>query len=117
MKLLNVNIYLYNFFNKNDNPFFCPQKKTPGGEDTLPDDFQLLSIENQDGLKPLSVEQIKRIRELIDKEMCENEKQLVQAEVERGNALSELGNLLHPSVPISNDEVSYRMKNDELYLS
>ncbi|XP_073972303.1 seryl-tRNA synthetase isoform X2 [Rhodnius prolixus] len=80
------------------------KKKTPGGEDTLPDDFQLLSIENQDGLKPLSVEQIKRIRELIDKEMCENEKQLVQAEVERGNALSELGNLLHPSVPISNDE-------------
>ncbi|KAK9504280.1 hypothetical protein O3M35_010649 [Rhynocoris fuscipes] len=80
------------------------KNKHSGGGDSLPEDFQLLSIESQETLVPFSVDQIKKIREMIDKEMSENERELTETEAERSAALSELGNLLHPSVPISDNE-------------
>lgn len=57
-----------------------------------------------DQLKPLTVNQIKKVRALIDLAVVENEKNLVTCEQYRNTALREVGNHLHGSVPVSNDE-------------
>jgi hypothetical protein len=57
-------------------------------------------------LKPLTVAQLKEVRVLIDEAVQRNDVDLQQTEKERNNALREIGNHLHDSVPVSNDEVS-----------
>lgn len=57
-------------------------------------------------LKPLTVAQLKKVRVLIDDAIQQNDADLQQTEKERNNALREIGNHLHDSVPVSNDEVS-----------
>ena len=49
--------------------------------------------------------QIKKVRLLIDEAILECDAERVRLEAERFESLREIGNLLHPSVPISNDEV------------
>ncbi|BES97693.1 seryl-tRNA synthetase [Nesidiocoris tenuis] len=79
-------------------------KAADGQGTTLDSAFDLLSLQEPDTLKSMTVAQIKEARVLIDKEMAENEKQLQDFEIERNKALGEIGNLIHSSVPISNDE-------------
>jgi seryl-tRNA synthetase len=57
-------------------------------------------------LKPLTVVQLKKLRVLIDEAIQQNGLDLQQTEKERNSALREIGNHLHDSVPVSNDEVS-----------
>jgi seryl-tRNA synthetase len=57
-------------------------------------------------LKPLTVAQLKEVRVLIDEAIQQNVVDLQQTEKERNNDLREIGNHLHDSVPVSNDEVS-----------
>ena len=49
--------------------------------------------------------QIKKLRLLIDEAILKCDAERVKLEAERFENLREIGNLLHPSVPISNDEV------------
>jgi len=60
---------------------------------------------NADQLKSLTVAQIKRVRVLIDEGIVTNDQDLIETEKTRNSALREIGNITHPSVPISNDEV------------
>lgn len=53
----------------------------------------------------LKVSQIKKLRLLIDEAILNCDTQRIKLEEERFENLREIGNLLHPSVPISNDEV------------
>lgn len=53
----------------------------------------------------LQVSQIKKVRLLIDEAILKCDAERVRLEAERFESLREIGNLLHPSVPISNDEV------------
>lgn len=55
--------------------------------------------------KPLTVTQIKKVRLLVDEAIGETDGERLKLEAERFEYLREIGNLLHPSVPISNDEV------------
>ncbi|XP_068150494.1 serine--tRNA ligase, cytoplasmic [Drosophila tropicalis] len=55
-------------------------------------------------LQPLTVSQIKQLRIVIDNAMVDNQKSLEVAEQTRNTALREVGNHLHESVPVSNDE-------------
>lgn len=55
-------------------------------------------------LKEYSVPQLKQYRLLIDDALATYEKRLIEVEQRRNNALNEIGNLLHESVPISNNE-------------
>ncbi|XP_065314450.1 serine--tRNA ligase, cytoplasmic-like isoform X2 [Gordionus sp. m RMFG-2023] len=55
-------------------------------------------------LKPLSIQQIKNIKPLIEEKINQCNKLRSDCENSRNEALSELGNLLHVSVPISNNE-------------
>ncbi|KAJ8717421.1 hypothetical protein PYW08_005820 [Mythimna loreyi] len=57
-----------------------------------------------DDLKPLTVNQIKKVRVLIDEAITKNDQALLVAEKTRSNALREVGNHLHESVPVDDDE-------------
>lgn len=56
--------------------------------------------------QPLTVTQIKKVRLLVDEAVEKGDGERIKLEAERFEYLREIGNLLHPSVPISNDEVS-----------
>ncbi|CAH0713169.1 unnamed protein product, partial [Brenthis ino] len=55
-------------------------------------------------LRPLTVNQIKKVRVLIDEAITKNEEALLTAEKTRSSALREVGNHLHESVPVDDDE-------------
>lgn len=57
-----------------------------------------------DTLKSLNIAQIKEIRALIEEQIICNTQDLSKTELERNSALREVGNHLHESVPVSNDE-------------
>lgn len=82
------------------------KKEASGNEDDPVSNELIEKLENLkiDDLKPLTVAQIKKVRAFIDEAIIENEKQLVQHESTRNSALREVGNWLHESVPVSNDE-------------
>lgn len=82
------------------------KKKEPlGSDDTIPEEIiKNLDTIIVDNLKPLTVIQIKRIRTLIDEAILNNIQELAKTESERNEALREVGNHLHESVPVSNDE-------------
>lgn len=83
------------------------KKKEPQGDSSVdvPSSIQeQLQSLTSDLLKPLTVAQIKKVRTLIDDAVLQNDAALAQAEKERNAALREIGNHLHDSVPVSNDE-------------
>ena len=53
----------------------------------------------------LTVTQIKNVRTLIDANIAKCNEEVVNVEQLRNEKLFEVGNLLHESVPVSNDEV------------
>lgn len=53
----------------------------------------------------LTVTQIKKVRVLVDEAVEKTDSERIRLEAERFEYQREIGNLLHPSVPISNDEV------------
>lgn len=82
------------------------KKKEPiGDSDVVPDEIAN-DLENlsSDRLKTLTVKQIKSIRALIDTAIQRNVENLSITESERNNALREVGNHLHESVPVNDDE-------------
>lgn len=82
------------------------KKQPPGDEsDPVPDEIKndLVAITSEK-LKELTVNQIKKVRILIDAAIEDNEKLLAEAESTRNTALREVGNHLHPSVPVSDNE-------------
>ena len=90
-------------------PILILQKKEPHGDEGEPVPESLIaSLENitSEQLKSLSVNQIKKVRLMMDSEMDRNSQALAVTEASRNAALREIGNTLDPSVPISNDEVS-----------
>uniref|UniRef100_A0A673HYA8 serine--tRNA ligase n=1 Tax=Sinocyclocheilus rhinocerous TaxID=307959 RepID=A0A673HYA8_9TELE len=84
------------------------KKKEPvGDDDTLPEEAQNLEALTGETLSPLTVTQIKKVRLLVDEAVQKTDSDRLKLEAERLEYLREIGNLLHPSVPISNDEVSF----------
>lgn len=63
-----------------------------------------------DQLKPLSVNQIKKVSTLMDKAIAETNRKLDETEKERNDGLREMGNHLHSTVHVSDNEVNYCSK-------
>lgn len=82
------------------------KKQAPGDEDEpVPDDIVTnLETITAERLKELTINQIKKTRVLIDTAIAENEAKLIELEATRNTALREVGNHLHASVPISDNE-------------
>jgi len=89
------------------------KKESLGDDDTISqataDDLDNLTSEK---LKTLTITQIKRIRTLIDEAIQKNDESLKIIESERNSALREVGNHLHASVPVSNDEEENKVYNN-----
>uniref|UniRef100_A0A8C3V8U0 Serine--tRNA ligase, cytoplasmic n=1 Tax=Catharus ustulatus TaxID=91951 RepID=A0A8C3V8U0_CATUS len=86
-------------------PSPSPPKKEPVGTDeSVPESAQNLDELTSDVLGSLQVSQIKKVRLLIDEAILECDSERLRLEAERFESLREIGNLLHPSVPISNNE-------------
>ncbi|CAI9737858.1 serine--tRNA ligase, cytoplasmic-like [Octopus vulgaris] len=82
------------------------KKKEPvGDDDTIPENV-LNEIEelNPDKLRELNVKQVKKIATKLDEMMKQNTADMLVQENQRNEALKEIGNLLHESCVISNDE-------------
>lgn len=81
------------------------RKEPQGGDDNVSNEvLDNLSTLSQEKLQSLTVVQIKKIRGLMDEEMSKCNEDLAQYEKERNEALKEVSNWLHESVPVSNDE-------------
>ncbi|XP_041984759.1 serine--tRNA ligase, cytoplasmic [Aricia agestis] len=81
-------------------------KEPAGAEDEpVPQDVadNLINLTG-DQLRPLTVNQIKKVRLLIDDAIVKNEQERIAAEKTRSAALREVGNHLHESVPVDDDE-------------
>lgn len=88
------------------------KKEAVDGDDAVSKDI-LENLENlvPNNLKSLTVAQIKTVRSFIDDAIRTNDKSLILIESERNHALKEIGNILHESVPISNDEEENKVYN------
>jgi len=80
--------------------------KEPQGDDsTLPEtitkDLSTLTVEQ---INELKVVQIKALVKLIDETIEKNKQKLNTVESERNEALKEMGNILHESVPVTDNE-------------
>ncbi|KAJ8369520.1 hypothetical protein SKAU_G00095480 [Synaphobranchus kaupii] len=81
------------------------KKKEPVGDnDSIPEEAQDLEALTAETLSALTVTQIKQVRLLVDEAVQKGDNQRLKLEEQRFEYLREIGNLLHPSVPISNDE-------------
>ncbi|XP_023597950.1 serine--tRNA ligase, cytoplasmic isoform X2 [Trichechus manatus latirostris] len=81
------------------------KKKEPVGDDeSISENMLNLDDLTADTLTSLKVSQIKKVRLLIDEAILKCDAERIKLEGERFENLREIGNLLHPSVPISNDE-------------
>ncbi len=56
-------------------------------------------------LQPVTVTQIKKVQSLIEEAATKTKAEIKECEEERYKHLVMIGNVLHPSVPISNNEV------------
>ncbi|BFZ08125.1 hypothetical protein BsWGS_11164 [Bradybaena similaris] len=81
------------------------RKEQVGSDDSLPPEI-LGNIDEltQEKLSGLTVTQIKRISQEIDELVANNNVKLLEHERERNEALKEIGNLLHDSCIVSNNE-------------
>lgn len=83
------------------------KKKEPLGAEDEKLPFEITNdMDNitQENLKSISVNQIKKIRSIIDDGIAKNAQDLLNTESERNSALREVGNHLNDTVPVSNDE-------------
>lgn len=80
---------------------FCVSEKYEN--DLLPDGYFRDNITTEE-LKRFSLAQLKQYRLLIDEALNAYEKRLSEVEAKRNQALNEIGNLLHESVPVSDNE-------------
>lgn len=81
------------------------KKEFQGDDDSLPEAIisRLLDL-TADDLRALTVKQIKSLTVRIAQEMKSNEEALTACEKERHSLVCTIGNLLHPSVPVHNNE-------------
>ena len=88
--------------------FFFQKKEAQGDDASLPAEItSKLSTLTKEDCEKLTVVQIKKLRSLIDEAIVENNNSLLRHAQERDEVLKEISNWVHPSVPISNDEVFF----------
>jgi seryl-tRNA synthetase len=76
-----------------------------GDDDALPSEVTSNLLElTKEQCEPLTVFQLKKVRSLIDEAIELNNEALIEHARLRDEILREIGNWVHPSVPVSNDE-------------
>merc|ERR1712127_128326 len=82
------------------------KKKEPQGDDaTLSEDITKdINVLTHEQIKELKVIQIKALVKLIDETIVKNNQKMSVVEGQRNDALKEMGNILHDSVPVTDNE-------------
>lgn len=81
-------------------------KENEGDTEELPEKFEIsLEALNADVISKLTVKQIKTVSTLIDGEIEKAKEKVLKTENDRNTALYEIGNIVHHSVPVSDNEV------------
>ena len=81
-------------------------KENEGDIEVLPEDLKLdHETLNAELIGKLTIKQIKYLSILIDKEIEQTKENLVKIEHDRNSTLYEVGNIVHESVPVSDNEV------------
>ncbi|VDL75475.1 unnamed protein product [Nippostrongylus brasiliensis] len=88
------------------------KKKEAQGTDDSVDNAIISKLESLkvEDLGTLSVVQIKKLRVLLDEKMEETKASMEQLETDRHQSLITIGNIVHHSVPVSNDEANNRIE-------
>ncbi|CAG7835626.1 unnamed protein product, partial [Allacma fusca] len=85
------------------------KKKEEPGETGVNEKLVLQDL-TPEQLKSFSVGQLKTLRARLEVALTENTKALEDTEKKRNESLREVGNILHPSVPVSDDEDKNRIE-------
>ena len=81
-------------------------KENEGDSEVLPQDLKFdFETLNAEALAKLTVKQIRRISVLTDGEIQKAQENLIKTENERNSTIQEIGNIVHESVPVSDNEV------------
>jgi seryl-tRNA synthetase len=82
------------------------EKENEGDGEDLPENFTIsLETLNAELIGKLTIKQIKRLSGLVDTEIERTKEHLVRIENDRNSTLHEIGNIVHESVPVSDNEV------------
>nr|CDJ83691.1 Seryl-tRNA synthetase and Aminoacyl-tRNA synthetase domain containing protein [Haemonchus contortus] len=87
------------------------KKEAQGTDDNVDDSIvsKLESLKVED-LSALTVVQIKKLRVLLDEKMNETKASMEKLEDDRHQSLIQIGNIIHHSVPVSDDEANNRVE-------
>jgi len=86
-------------------------KENEGDTEELPENFKIhFETLDADLLGKLTIKQIKRVSGLIDAEIQTTKENLIRIENDRNSNLQEIGNIVHESVPVSDNEVKEKKK-------
>lgn len=81
------------------------KKENAGSDDSIPENIlEQLNGLTLETLQELTVTKIKKLRTLMDEEMAKCNEEMVRYELERNDALKEVSNWLHDSVPVNDNE-------------
>uniref|UniRef100_A0A914HEN5 serine--tRNA ligase n=1 Tax=Globodera rostochiensis TaxID=31243 RepID=A0A914HEN5_GLORO len=87
------------------------RKEKVGGSDAIPEGLIKSFAElKMDDIKDLTIPQIKAVKGTVDGEVAKTKLRMESLETERNEHLSKIGNLLHQSVPISDNEDDNRVE-------
>jgi seryl-tRNA synthetase len=82
-------------------------KENEGDTEDLPEDLKInFETLNAEVMGKLTIKQIKRLSGLLDKEIEKTKENLIKIENDRNSTLHEIGNIVHESVPVSDNEVT-----------
>jgi len=92
-------------------------KENEGDGEDLPENFTIsLETLNAELIGKLTIKQIKRLSGLIDTEIARTKESLVRIENDRNSTLHEIGNIVHESVPVSDNEVKFKKSRILVFL-
>ncbi|VDK67910.1 unnamed protein product [Litomosoides sigmodontis] len=86
-------------------------KASVGNDNTIPTDYMgRLDILSIDDIKSLNILQIKKLKNMIDEKLVEKKAEMENLEKKRQEKLIEIGNVIHASVPVSDNEDNNRVE-------
>ncbi|VDK85367.1 unnamed protein product, partial [Onchocerca ochengi] len=80
-------------------------------DNVVPIDYlERLEVLNVDDIKILTIVQIKKLKSIIDEKLVEIKAEMEKLEANRLQKLIQIGNIIHPTVPVSDDEDNNRVE-------
>ncbi|EFO21667.2 seryl-tRNA synthetase [Loa loa] len=81
------------------------KKEAIDADNPVPTDYmERLEVLNADDMKNLEILQIKKLKSIIDKKLMEKKIEMEKLEAKRHQSLIQIGNIIHSTVPISDNE-------------